>query len=108
MTPAPQILLFGDSLYLAALEKALAPATRQTIARVNARTLDKVGGDLSRTLILTLNEELQTALAALGSRAHGAILVVDTRDHSLLLLSGKRLPANSLDELVTAVRTAQG
>ena len=107
MTSVPQIMLFGNSLYLIAIGNALAATTQQCISHVNAQTIDSVSDDLSQTLILTMSDELQTALAKLGRRPHRGLVVVDSTDHSLLLLSGTRLPANSLDELLTALRTAQ-
>ena len=108
MSPTPQILLFGDSIYLTAIGKALSDTLHQHIAQVNARTIDRVSDDLSNTLILTMSDELQIALTKLGRRPHRGFVVVDTADHSLLLLSGTRLSANSLDELIAALQTAQG
>lgn len=101
MENTKHILMFGESIYLAAIESALSPIAGFEIIRGDMA--DRAELPSPDTVIVTINGDLAPALAFIETYPNTPVIALDVQTHVLTMLSGEQTAVHTTQDLIDAI-----
>jgi len=94
------ILIFGESIYLAAIESALRQIPDFEIVHGDRAVVAEIPPD---TIIVATNGNLAPALEFIETYPNTSVIALDVQTHTLTLLSGERSAVHTTQDLIDVI-----